>query len=136
MKQKSRTLLLICFLVFIAFDVTAQETVIANDLNVYSKVDKFPILITKEREFKLKQILDFIKLNLKYPENGIDCTGITIISFIVEKDGSISNKKFVKKLCPGFDENAMFVVDLMKQWKPGIKNNKLVRTQVTLPFRY
>lgn len=114
----------------------AQTNKIANDSIIYSIVDTLPVLITQDKEYKLEDIKEFIKLNLKYPQNGLDCEGRVYISFVVEIDGTISNKKFVRKLCDGFDENAMEVIGLMTQWKPGVKNGVPVRTRVNLSISF
>jgi protein TonB len=107
-----------------------------TDTTVYLSVESYPVLITQEREYQIKELKEFIQMNLKYPENGMDCIGKVFISFIVEKDGSLSNKKYVRKLCPGFDENAMSVVDSMKKWKPGMINDESVRTMLTIPISW
>jgi protein TonB len=71
-----------------------------------------------------------------YLPGWIHCQGKVYISFIVEKDGSISNKKFAKQLCSGFDEKAMEVIELMKTWQPGTIDQEPVRTLVTIPINF
>lgn len=107
-----------------------------SDTTVYIIVDKYPVLLTDGKEYQLAELKNFIHQHLEYPDNGNDCTGAVYISFIVEKGGTISNKKYVRRLCPGFDENAMKVIDLMKNWKPGIKDGKVVKTKIIVPVRW
>jgi hypothetical protein len=114
----------------------SQNIVPIIDTTIYYDVDQYPILITEQREYELKDLKEFIKLNIKYPDNGMDCQGKVYISCVVEKDGHISSKKYIRKLCKGFDENALSVVDLMKKWKPGYKNNKPVRTWIVIPIGF
>lgn len=135
MKLTTKIIVLIGLTVLFKLDILAQE-IIPNDTTVYYSVDEFPILITSEREYKQGEIQEYVKQNLKYPTNGLDCIGKVYISFVVETDGTISNKKFIRKLCPGFDENAMELVDSMTTWKPGMKNNKPVRTHVPLAISW
>jgi hypothetical protein len=106
------------------------------DTMVCMIVDEYPILIAGEKEYEIKELKDFILKHIQYPNNGVDCIGSVYISFIVEKNGSISNKEFLRKLCDGYDEEAMKVIDMMTKWKPGLIKGTPVRTKLTLPLRY
>lgn len=66
----------------------------------------------------------------------MDCEGRVFISFIVEKDGTLSDKKIVKGLCEGFDEKAMEVINLMKIWQPGTIKGKAIRTLIIIPVSF
>lgn len=107
-----------------------------NDTTIYLMVDTFPALITPDRVYEMQDLKCFIRNNLRYPQNGMDYEGSVFVSFVVEKDGTISNKKFLRKLCKEYDEEAMKVIDLMTNWKPGMKNGVPVRTLIILPLRY
>ncbi len=78
--------------------------------------------------------------NVHYKEaamvEGIE--GTATISFIVEKDGSISNVAVKKTLYPCLDEEAVRVVKGMEKWKPAMCNGKPVRSKFHVPifFRY
>lgn len=146
MKLTWKILIIICLTIFWKLDILAQEnpnssyspiyimdSTYYNDTTVYVSVESYPILITSEKEYKIGELNEFIKMNLKYPDNGLECTGKVYISFIVEKDGCVSNKKIIRKLCPGFDEYSMQIVDLMIQWIPGKIENDTVRTLITVP---
>jgi hypothetical protein len=39
-------------------------------------------------------------------------------------------------MCPGFDEEALRVVNLMQNWKPGILKEEKVRALVTIPVGF
>jgi len=110
----------------------AQNNEAKIDTTIYTTVDKFPVLITKEKIYKVDELNEFIEKNKVFPVDPDDCIGRIIISIIVEKDGTVKNKEFVRKLCRGFDENSMKVIDLMKKWNPGLKNGKKVRTKLIL----
>lgn len=79
---------------------------------------------------------NFIYTNLKFPTP--DCIeGRCIVSFIVEKDGSLSNIKVVRGLgVAAYDEEAMRVIKLMPQWKAGKQRGKEVRVQYNLPIHF
>ena len=129
MKRVLKLLILFSFSYLTLF---AQKRTENNDTTIYSVVDKFPVLIANGKYYELEKIREFIQANTFYPNNEADCQGSVIIAIIVEKDGTVKHKEFVRKLCPGYDENAMKVIDLMKKWKPGIRNGRKVRTKLNL----
>ncbi len=79
----------------------------------------------------------FMEGNIKYPplakESGI--IGIVHISFLVEKDGSITQIKITQGIINGggCNEEALRVVNKMPKWKPGKKHGKPIRAQINLP---
>src|SRR5690606_12009242 len=83
-------------------------------------------------------LLGFISRNLKYPaearKNNIK--GQSVISFIVEKDGSLSNFEIVKPLGYGTDEEAIKVIQRMPKWNPAKQNGVPIRVSFTLPIRF
>ncbi len=113
-----------------------KEKLVKEDTMVCLIVDTFPILLADNKEYKQEELKDFIFKNIRYPSNGVDCMGSVYISFIVEKDGTVSNKEFLRKQCEGYNEEAMKVIDLMKKWKPGLIGGVPVRTRLTLPLKY
>jgi protein TonB len=76
--------------------------------------------------------------NIKYPqiarETGIQ--GTVIISFVVEKDGSISGIQLLKDIGGGCGEEAIRVVKLMPKWREGRQYNKPVRVPYSLPIKF
>jgi len=116
--------------------VNGQNIISKNDTTIYLLVDTFPILIANNKFYENDKIKEFIQEHTLFPNEAGDCQGNVIISIVVEKDGTVTNKEFVRRLCDGFDENAMKVIDLMVKWKPGIKNGKSVRTKLNLVVRW
>lgn len=114
----------------------SDKSIEKTDTTVYIIVDENPVLLTEARNYEMSELKYFIVENIKFPQNEIDCMGSVYISFIVEKNGNVSNKKFERKLCEGYDEEAMKVIDLMTNWKPGLLKGIPVRTKITLPIRY
>jgi protein TonB len=80
----------------------------------------------------------FLNKNLRYPipaqENGI--SGKVILSFIIEKDGSLSNIVVQSPAGHGFDEEALRVLKLAKAWKPGMQNGQPVRVRYAIPINF
>lgn len=80
----------------------------------------------------------FISKELKYPEEAIDngIEGTVVISFVVERDGSIGEAKVLRGLGGGCSEEALRVVKSMPTWRPGVQGGKVVRTSFNLPIRF
>ena len=80
----------------------------------------------------------FLSKNINYPEeaetNGVQ--GRVQLTFIVEKDGSISNVEVVNSIDPSLDRESIRVVKLMKHWIPGKQNGEPVRVKYTLPITF
>ncbi len=81
----------------------------------------------------------FIANELDYPplaiENGIQ--GRVMVSFVIEKDGSISNIEIIsKRLGWGIEDEAMRVVLAMPRWSPGEHNFRPVRVRMNLPIKF
>ncbi|HNW98611.1 MAG TPA: TonB family protein [Bacteroidales bacterium] len=76
--------------------------------------------------------------NIKYPQiaKETNITGTVIVTFVVEKDGSISNVQVLKDIGGGCGEEAVRVVKNMPKWKPGKQNGVPVRVQFNLPIRF
>lgn len=117
-------------------DSIVNNKILKQDTMICLVVDTYPILIAEEKEYEIKEIKNFVQKHIRYPANGNDCEGAVYISVLIEKDGSVSEKKFIRKVCQGYDEEAMKVVDLMVKWKPGLIKGQPVRTRVVLPLRW
>lgn len=80
----------------------------------------------------------FLQNTIRYPDgamsNGV--MGKVIVSFIVEKDGQLSNFKLERGPGYGLDEEAIRVLKLAKPWKPGMQNGQPVRVKLTLPISF
>lgn len=77
----------------------------------------------------------FLSSNTKYPvvaqENGVQ--GRVIVSFVVERDGSITDVMVVRSVDPSLDREASRVVRSMPRWSPGKQNGSAVRVKYTVP---
>ena len=80
-------------------------------------------------------LMSYLNGNTKYPvvaqENGVQ--GKVIISFVVERDGSISDVKVARSVDPSLDREAQRVVKSMPRWTPGKQNGQTVRVKYTVP---
>ena len=73
--------------------------------------------------------------NLRYPQSAQQqkIQGKVVVSFIVNKDGSLTDAKVVQSVNPMLDREAMRVVKMMPKWKPGVNNNEPCRTMIAIP---
>lgn len=78
----------------------------------------------------------FLSKNIKYPEEARknEIQGRVYVTFVIEKDGSISNIKVVRGIGYGCDEEAVRVIKLMPNWMPGKQRGEPVRVQFNLPL--
>ena len=80
-------------------------------------------------------LMSYLNSNTKYPvvaqENGVQ--GRVIVSFVVERDGSISDVKVARSVDPSLDREAQRVVKSMPRWTPGKQNGQTVRVKYTVP---
>jgi len=88
-----------------------------------------------------RAMLEFIYGNLKYPPKARrrEVEGIVVVSFIVERDGSISSEEIVRNLGVGTGDEVLRVVQKMKQlhpWTPGMQDGEYVRVQFNLPVQF
>lgn len=85
-----------------------------------------------------KALMDYLKTNIKYPALAIEnkIIGKVILSFVVNKDGNISDIKIRRSVGGGLDEAAIKVVKSMPPWKPGRQNGKAVSVMYNLPINF
>lgn len=83
-------------------------------------------------------MLQYLMKNIKYPEQAMKkgIQGRVAVSFIVEKDGSISDVKPVLSVHPLLNKEAVRVVKSMPKWSPGKHNGKPVRVRFNLPVMF
>jgi protein TonB len=80
----------------------------------------------------------FLQKNLHYPAAAVDAhiQGRVYLSFIIEKDGHISDIVVEKGVGFGLDQEAVRVLKLAPAWKPGIQNGHQVRVKFNMPISF
>ena len=102
--------------------------------------DQAFIAVEDQPEFPggAQALLDFLRKNIKYPricqENNIQ--GRVLVSFVVEIDGSVTGIQVVKGVNAELDREALRVLSMMPNWKPGIQRGKPVRVKYTVPVNF
>jgi protein TonB len=117
-------------------ETPVTETVITEikeDNTVFTAVEVNPSFMGG-----MQEMYRFLGKNIQYPlaaqRNNIE--GKVTVSFIVEKDGSISSVEVLKGLGFGCDEEAVRVVKMMPKWLAGKQNGNAVRVKFTIPIFY
>ena len=84
----------------------------------------------------MSQFVKWLTETLVYPESAMKrkIQGKVVLSFIVEKDGTLSNLKVAKGAHRLLDAEAMRVAKLMPKWEAGKNNGKPCKTLVNLPI--
>lgn len=83
-------------------------------------------------------LLKYLAANIKYPASAVKAKkqGRVIVTFIVQKDGSITHAKIAKSIDPELDAEALRVVKGMPKWTPGTQNGKPVNVKYTVPVKF
>ena len=84
------------------------------------------------------EMMAFLSKNIRYPvaaeKAGVQ--GRVIVTFVVEKDGSIAEARIVKSVSPELDAEALRVINAMPNWLPGRQNGEAVRVKYTVPVTF
>lgn len=100
---------------------------------VFAMVEKMP-------EFPGGQngIINYLQKTMQYPKDAQEkgLQGRVICSFIIEKDGSITNAEVMQGIEPSLDQEALRVVNAMPKWSPGMQRGKAVRVKYTVPLTF
>ena len=85
-----------------------------------------------------QKLFEYLIENTHYPEiaekNGVQ--GRVVVTFMVEKDGRITEAKIAKSVDQSLDEEAIRVVKSMPKWKPGMCNGEPTRVKYTVPITF
>ncbi len=122
-------------------DVTIDEPVGTSDAKV-TEEDPNKIFTSVEQVPAFPGGLDafgrYLQKNIRYPavarENGTQ--GRVIVSFVCERDGSLTDVKVARGIGDGCDEEAVRVIKASPKWKPGIQNGRPVRVAYSVPISF
>lgn len=110
---------------------SSENSTKEEDSKVYDKAEEMPSFPGGTSE-----LMQYIKSHKKYPkeaaENGIQ--GRVIVTFVVQKDGSLSDVHIGKSVDPRLDEEAIRVVKSMPRWNPGKISGTPVAVKYVLPI--
>lgn len=85
-----------------------------------------------------RALMSWINVNIQYPKeaeaNGVQ--GRVVCTFVVERDGSVSNVEVMRGIEPSLDSEAVRVVKSMPKWIPGKQGGSAVRVNYTVPVTF
>ncbi len=144
------------------FEVVEDDKEITNELVVDAEVKEetknieiTPVVVEEEEEEEEQQIFTvvendpefpggmdalykYLAQNIKYPQLARDnnITGRVYVTFVVERDGSITGCRVLRDIGGGCGQEAIRVVKSMPKWTPGKQRGKAVRVQFNLPVNF
>lgn len=100
---------------------------------IYNVIDQMP-----EFPGGMDKLLQFINDNMKYPTKaqteGIQ--GRVAVQFIVDENGYIIEPNIVRSVEPSLDNEALRLIKMLPQWKPGTLKGKAVKVKYTVPVAF
>ena len=81
---------------------------------------------------------DFIEKHLIYPKEATKdrISGVVFCTFVVNKDGTLSNIEVIHGIHPLLDAEAIRIIKSFPKWKPGKEEGKAVPVKLSLPIRF
>ena len=118
------------------FDKTKnfEETIKTNKSETTDKSKLEEMTVKPEFPGGVLAFYKFILTNFKVPAE-LKSGGKVFLTFIVEKDGSLSEFEIVKDLGFGTADEIIRVLKLSPKWIPGKENNEIVRVKYSLPVQ-
>ena len=119
-------------------ELKVEGTATASEQNQAPK-DVFDV-VEKMPEFPggVQELLGFLSKTIKYPVEAEKAgkQGRVLATFVVRKDGSISDARVVKSVDPLLDAEALRVINAMPAWIPGTQSGKPVNVKYTVPISF
>ena len=80
-------------------------------------------------------MMKYLAANIKYPASAVKAKkqGRVIVTFVIQKDGSVTNARIAKSVDPELDAEALRIVKAMPNWTPGTQDGKPVNVRYTIP---
>jgi protein TonB len=113
--------------------VQVEDEESAEETQIFMVVESMPSFPGGE-----PALYKYLGENIKYPqmakESGIQ--GRVFVTFVVERDGTVTDVRVLRGIGGGCDEEAIRVVKNMPKWTPGKQRGKAVRVQYNLPVKF
>lgn len=102
-----------------------------NDYNVYNTAG---IDIKPDFPGGMIEFNKFVEKNFKIPSNNPELKGKVYVTFVIEKDGSLSDIRILRDIGFETEREAIRVLKMSPKWSPGKHNNKTVRVLFSAPM--
>lgn len=114
-------------------EVEVEEEVVEDTEEVFIIVEQMP-----EFPGGNEALLKYLATSVKYPviaqENGIQ--GRVFVSFVIDKNGEVTNVRVARPFDPNLDKEAVRVVQSMPKWTPGKQRGKAVKVSYNVPINF
>ena len=146
--MKANIIVLLLALPFLGYAQIEEIPVDSEEKEVLKEVEEMPRFFSREcealsdlterRNCSTNALLQFIYQEIKYPETArmLDVEGTIVITFIIEKDGTITDPTIVREIGGGCGAEGLRVVKLMPNWIPGYQEGEPVRVQFNFPIKF
>lgn len=130
-----KPLLMALFVIFLISNTQAQTIAAGNDGGdpIYNKVDQ-----SGQFPGGLKEFYTYLAKAIRYPAQAVkeNVQGKVFLTFVIEKDGSISHIIVLRGIGSGCDEEAARVIKASPKWTPAMQGGQAVRQQYTMPVSF
>lgn len=141
--------------------IVENDKVIENEVNVDAEanqktvVEEYKPTVVEEKEVEEVEIftvveeapgfpggdearIKFLQNNIKYPQMARESNiqGTVYVTFVVERDGRVTDVRVLRGIGGGCDEEAIRVIKAMPKWNPGKQRGKPVRVQFNMPIKF
>lgn len=113
--------------------IDAPYDAILDSTGVFIMVEEMP-----EFPGGTAALFTYMSEHINYPEEALErhLEGMVLLTFIVEKDGTVSDARVLRGIGGGCDQEALRVARQMPTWTPGRQGGQPVRVQFSLPVRF
>ncbi|MCH5311960.1 MAG: M56 family metallopeptidase [Prevotella sp.] len=114
--------------------ITVNSPVVnTDDDKVFDVVDEMP-----QYPGGTSELMKYLSANIRYPKEAMENgeQGRVIVSFVVDKDGSINGAYAINSNSPQLEAEALRIVNSMPAWTPGKQNGEPVRVKFTMPIMF
>jgi protein TonB len=122
--------LLIAIIILTGIAARAQNLRVDTS-QIFNEVDKLPEFPGGIDAFKV-----YVNSSIKNAGRKDTSAGMVIVTFVVEKNGKLTNPKATISFNPEADAIALKVISKSQKWKPAIKNGNVVRSKFSVSVRF
>ena len=104
-----------------------------KDEEVFQIVEDMPKFVGEDGS-----VMKFLAKRIRYPFEAMkkNITGKVFVTFVINKDGEPVDFKIARRVDPLLDREAIRVLQLMPNWKPGTQRGKPVSVEYTVPINF
>lgn len=116
--------------------ITPMKTVEDDNITSYHECDIKPMF---QNSTDISQFMNlWVYQYIKYPQYALEkgIQGTVQVTFIVEKDGKVTNATVTRGVHESLDSEALKVVSASPKWRAGRVNGEKVRTYVSIPIEF